>query len=74
MAAHVTKVETVDLRDGEGLYMVHFHLDRHDQKGGPKHEMKFGLDADFVDGLDRNQVADLLRHEIVKRIFEGLGK
>ena len=76
MAAHVTKVEEPTPLEGEGggLYIFHLRLSRNDQKGGPTHEMKIGVQADFVDNLDRDQVSDLLRHEIVKRMFEGLDK
>lgn len=67
MAVHVTAVEEI-----ADLYMVTGHVDRTDQTGGRKVEFKMGLEKNFIDGFDRNEKADLIRHEISKRLFDGL--
>ncbi len=68
MAVHVTAIE-----EAEQLYIVTGHVDRSDQTGGQKIDFKMGLSKGFVDSLDRNDKADLIRHEMSKRLFDGLG-
>lgn len=67
MAVHVTEIKEIDQ-----LYMLTGHVDRSDQAGGQKVEFKMGIGKDFMDGLDRNGKADLIRHEMSKRLFDGL--
>ena len=67
MAVRVTSIKEIDQ-----LYMLTGHVDRTDQTGGRKVEFKMGLEKDFVDSLDRNGKSDLIRHEISKRLFDGL--
>lgn len=73
MAAHVTSiVEVEDHVDGEQpvkLTLFHLYVDRSDQTGGPQQSMTVSLETDFVDTLTTVEVNDLIRHEVVKRMF-----